>query len=73
MAHFGGKYIDAGCVDGLRIPVNLSEDARLGITHNLSTIEVAKRAETNGLFSVLFDAATQSVATWIKVPRPKSQ
>ena len=19
-AHFGGKYIDAGCVDGLRIP-----------------------------------------------------
>ena len=22
-AHYGGKYIDAGCVDGLRIPVKL--------------------------------------------------
>jgi len=26
VAHFGGKCIDAGCVDGLRIPVKMVVD-----------------------------------------------
>jgi hypothetical protein len=26
VAHFGGKCIDAGCVDGLRIPVKMGAD-----------------------------------------------
>jgi len=29
-AHFGGKCIDAGCVDGLRIPVKMVVDFHRG-------------------------------------------
>jgi len=30
VAHFGGKCIDAGCVDGLRIPVKMVAEFHRG-------------------------------------------
>jgi hypothetical protein len=31
MAHFGGKCIDAGCIDGLRIPVKMVVNFHQGL------------------------------------------
>jgi hypothetical protein len=48
-AHFGGKCIDAGCVDGLRIPVKMGVDLHLlgahipeSVDHNVQGLEVVQ-------------------------------
>ena len=39
-AHFGGKCIDAGCVDGLRIPVKMEVYFHSGFTYILSLFSI---------------------------------
>ena len=36
-AHFGGKYIDAGCVDGLRIPLKMEVIFHRGLARGRAT------------------------------------